>query len=126
MRASLDQLARNLASGVSRRKALWQFVGGLGILGALTGRKASASGFGGRRNDCLSFCREQAEFIQRVCEYASESCSQGSCAELSLTGIGINGTGILNFDGAGSQAIGINGFGINGSPFICVPLYGNF
>jgi len=123
MRASLDQLARDLASGVSRRKALWQFVGGLGILGALTGRKANAIGFGGRRNDCSGFCREQAEFFQRVCEYASESCSQGSCAELSFTGIGINGTFPI---GDLSAPIGINGFGINGSPFICVPLYGSF
>ena len=42
MRKSLDQLARNLASGMSRRKAIWQFVGGLGVVAALTGRKAYA------------------------------------------------------------------------------------
>ena len=42
MSKSLDQLARNLASGMSRRKALWQFVSGLGVVAALTGRKAYA------------------------------------------------------------------------------------
>ena len=58
MSKSLDQLARNLASGMSRRKALWQFVSGLGVVAALTGRKAYA-----RSPFCEEFCAAQAEIF---------------------------------------------------------------
>lgn len=115
MRASLDQLARNLASGVSRRKALWQFVSSLGVVGALTGRKAYAD-IRGHHHGCERFCEEQADLFQRICMQASEDCSRGYCAEFSL--FGINGT----MFSAGSTVHAQSGIGINGGLFICVPL----
>jgi hypothetical protein len=116
MKASLDQLARNLASGVSRRKALWQFVSGLGILGALTGRKASGVPFREPHPYCLGSCQQQADLLLALCLEASESCSEGYCAELCLSGIGINATTINPIIFNGSEPIGVNG-----GPFICVP-----
>ena len=43
MSKSLDLLAKNLASGMSRRKALWSFFSSLGVVGIFTGRKAFAT-----------------------------------------------------------------------------------
>jgi len=82
MSKSLDQLARNLASGMSRRKALWQFVSGLGVVAALTGRKAYAHD---HEHRCRDYCREQAEYLERLCmEYSEEYCSHGYCADYSI------------------------------------------
>ena len=81
MSRSLDQLARNLASGMSRRKALWQFVSGLGVVAALTGPKAYAHD----HERCRDYCREQAEYLEHLCmEYSEEHCGQGSCADYSI------------------------------------------
>jgi hypothetical protein len=110
MSNSLDQLARNLASGMSRRKALWQFVSGLGVVAALTGRKA----FAGNRHQCEEFCEEQAEIFKHLCIEASKYCKSGHCAEWTL--IGFNGTIAISGD---STLIGING-----GPFVCVPVKG--
>lgn len=94
MKKSLDELARNLASGMSRRKAIWQFVGGLGVVAALTGRKAYADGV------CEGFCEEQAEIFRNLCLQASKRCPSGRCAEFTL--------------------IHLLEVGVNGGPFICV------
>jgi hypothetical protein len=102
MSKSLDQLAKNLASGMSRRKALWQFFGSLGVVAAFSGRKASACGPGGV---CREFCEQQAQMFMEMCLEASETCPPGYCAEFTL--VGFNG-------GAGIS--------VNGSPHICVPV----
>jgi hypothetical protein len=91
MSKSLDQLARNLASGMSRRKAIWQFITGLGVVAALTGRKAYAEGGNGR---CGFFCDEQALIFAEACYEASAFCPKGTCPEFTLielrTGIRFN------------------------------------
>jgi hypothetical protein len=95
MSNSLDQLARNLASGMSRRKALWQFITGLGVVAAFTGRKAYA----GTAGLCSGFCEEQAHIFYEQCIRVSGYCGTGRCAE--FTPVNFNGGGIL-------------------APFICV------
>lgn len=113
MSRALDQLAKDLAAGVSRRKALWRFVGGLGVLGVLAPRKGSAivagQPFAGA---CESFCQEQAQLFVNICMAASTNCSPGSCAE--FTTVSVNGT-------SPATILAING----GIPFsgqwVCVP-----
>ena len=95
MRKSLDELARNLASGMSRRKALWQFITGLGVVAAFTGRKAYA----GTPALCGKFCEKQASIFLEQCIRVSGYCGTGRCAE--FTPVNFNGGGIL-------------------APFICV------
>jgi hypothetical protein len=82
MSKSLDQLARNLASGMSRRKAIWQFMAGLGVVAAFTGRKAYAGGEG----RCAARCEEQAIVFLSMCLEASAYCPKGSCAEWTMIG----------------------------------------
>jgi len=99
MRESLDKLAKNLNSGVSRRKALWQFITGLGVAGVLTGRKATAASV----NPCISYCSQQGTNFYNVCMAASAVCgslhNSSYCAEVTCvspgrfdTSIVINGT----------------------------------
>jgi hypothetical protein len=107
---SLDQLARNLASGMSRRKALWTFITGLGVVATFTGRKAYAGGLG----RCAGFCDAQALVFLEMCLEASRSCGTDSCAEYTM--ISINGGGGIGVNGGGG--IGVNGSG----PFTCVPV----
>jgi hypothetical protein len=95
MSKSLDQLARNLASGMSRRKAIWQFVSGLGVVAALSGSKAYA----GSVDLCNGFCERQADIFREQCLRASSLCGSSCCAE--FTPINFNGGGVL-------------------APFICV------
>jgi len=95
MSKSLDQLAKNLASGMSRRKAIWTFVTGLGVVATLTGRKAYA----GSAGLCSEFCDRQAEIFYEQCLRVSGFCRSGSCAE--FTPVNFNGGGVL-------------------APFICV------
>jgi hypothetical protein len=88
MSKSLDQLARNLAGGMSRRKALWQFVSGLGVVATLTGRRAYA----GYSEPCSDYCEEQAEIFKSQCLEYSAECPPDYCADMTLTHmIGING-----------------------------------
>ena len=109
MRKSLDQLAKNLASGMSRRKALWGFVSGLGLVATLTGRKAEAGILG----NCAPFCAIQAETFLSMCIEASRSCGSGYCAEFSLIG----------FNGSYPIGISMNNTYVSSpsSPFVCVP-----
>ena len=55
------ELSKDLASGMSRRKAFWRFGAGLGgaALGLLTGKKANAEGIG---EFCDRLCRENDDF----------------------------------------------------------------
>ncbi len=107
MSKSLDQLARNLASGMSRRKALWQFVSGLGVVAALTGRKAYANS-----PFCAEFCAVQAEIFYGLCLEASLNCGPGCCAEFTLVG----------FNSTFPIGVTLNSTTINSGPFICVPI----
>jgi hypothetical protein len=108
MSKSLDQLARNLAAGMSRRKAIWQFVGGLGVVAALTG-KAQASPAG---SSCVDFCDQEAEYFRNLCVEASQSCCHGYCAEITL----------VSFNGSPKSGVCFNGQ-TPGGGYTCVPEY---
>jgi len=108
MNESLDLLSKNLASGMSRRKALWQFVSGLGALGLLTGRKAKAdTGLVCEiwcntqktlfLNACLNvqasnveravICNAAATLFLSACITNSDKCKVGKCAEFEEGGL---------------------------------------
>ena len=89
MSKSLDQLAKNLASGMSRRKAIWQFIAGLGVVSAFTGRKAYAV------EGCSAYCDSQASVFYEQCIQASRHCRSGFCADYTLVHFGVNGSEIL-------------------------------
>jgi hypothetical protein len=78
MAKRLDELAENLASGMSRRKAFLRFFGVAGAV-VLAGR-ASAAGKG--NNVCVAFCRAQGlsgdDF--GLCVSSSAHCPDGECA----------------------------------------------
>jgi hypothetical protein len=75
----IDELSKNLASGMSRRRAFGRCFAGIGMAAGalLTGKKAFASG-----TICLAFC--QAQEVQGrdfgACVGASAHCPPGSCA----------------------------------------------
>ncbi len=77
-----EELSKDLARGMSRRQALWRFMGGfVAAVGALlTGRPAEAQRRG--NSVCVEFCRGQGlterEFGQ--CVAASAHCPPGECA----------------------------------------------
>ena len=62
MIAKIDNFSRNLASGMSRRKAFWQLLAGAGGLGLLATQKASANAAG-----CPAFCFQQASVAYNDC-----------------------------------------------------------
>ena len=100
MSKKLDQLSRNLASGMSRRKAFWSFITGLGAAGTFAGT-AFADGHDG---GCDDFCEAQADAFRRVCMAAARSCTvKGTCPQ------------VLSFNG------GVE-IRLNGSNVICVPV----
>jgi hypothetical protein len=79
----IDELSKNLAGGMSRRRAFGRFAAAIG--GALfLGRKASAGG----NNVCVQFCRYQGlsgrEFGK--CVSASAHCPDGECAVVANSG----------------------------------------
>jgi hypothetical protein len=80
MNNSLDQLARNLADGMSRRRAFWQMLTGLGVAAAVTGRHASAGAQA--NNGCAAFCKQQYHEYLLLCLNASEHCPHDYCAEV--------------------------------------------
>ena len=142
MSKAIDTLSKNLASGMSRRKALWQFITGLGAVGAvgvLGAKKAKASQAVSLA--CQIFCNTQAQEIltichsingnnvirevvcnaivsefQAACLQASSHCRSGFCAAFvgsSEDSAGITGASYTSFvDGEGD--------------FICVPATGLF
>ncbi len=68
MSKAIEKLSKNLASGMSRRKALWHFVSGLGAVGAvatLGTKKAKASQAVSLA--CQIFCNTQAQEIGTIC-----------------------------------------------------------
>jgi len=91
MSKQIEELSRNLAGGMSRRRAFWRFFAGVG--GALLGGKAATA-----RNEgnsiCVDFCRNYAlngkeglsgeEFGR--CVAASTRCPPGHCAVMINSG----------------------------------------
>jgi hypothetical protein len=138
MNESLDLLSKNLASGMSRRKALWQFVSGIGALGLLTGRKAKAdTGLVCEiwcntqktlfLNLCLQsyasnverqvICNAAATVFLSACITNSDKCKVGKCAEFE--------EGSLNDTNAGFASSGLyTSFEAEEGDWVCVSVTG--
>lgn len=76
----IDELSKNLASGMSRRRAFGRCFAGIGMAAGalLTGKQAFATG----NNTCVAFCKAQ-ELPGRdfgACVAASAQCPHGQCA----------------------------------------------
>lgn len=82
MSKQIEQLSKDLAGGMSRRRAFWRFFGGIG--GALLAGKAASA----RGDICVEFCHRQGVTGQEfgLCVAASAQCPPGWCAFV------INGT----------------------------------
>jgi hypothetical protein len=94
MKEMVDRLSRDLASGISRRKALWMFIAGSGVVGAFAGQKASAESLPSKIL-CAESCARQAEAFMQLCIEASAGCPNGYCAEFTMLPIKVNGTNII-------------------------------
>jgi len=108
MSKAIEQLSKNLAIGMSRRKALWRFtgLGAIGGLGLLTSQKASAQncffeleeaysaclGTGGSGSECLA----QAECAYGGCisGHETEICD-GKCVDISTDNNNCGGCGFV-------------------------------
>lgn len=98
MSKAIQQLSRDLARGISRRRALWRFVTGLGGLGLLTRKKASAAGVS---------CFECFEFVYEDClleggvncvleaEFAYECCLSSGVCEVLINSTGVGALPVL-------------------------------
>lgn len=96
MKEIVDRLSRDLALGVSRRKALWMFLAGSGALGLTAEKKAMASPRGPEFL-CAEDCTRQAQAFLDMCLSASENGPSGYCPEFTIlkvnsTQIRVNGT----------------------------------
>jgi len=68
MSKSIEKLSRDLASGVSRRKALWGFVTGLGAVGAIGAFGAKKANAASNVNLlCQISCNTQAQDLTKAC-----------------------------------------------------------
>ena len=136
MRKAIDLLSRDLAGGMSRRKALWKFItgaGAVGAVGALSAQKAHADSH--VTLTCQIFCHTQSQQILSICRTingnnvarevicngiadeflsdclaAASRCRSGLCAEF----VGINGTFGIS---PSTYSLFVDG----GGGFICVP-----
>jgi hypothetical protein len=102
MKEIVDRLSREMALGVSRRKALWMFLAGAGVWGVFGGKKASASSLAPSLL-CVESCALQAEAFLQLCITASEKCPRGYCAEFTLltlnaTVLTLNGSQVIRFE----------------------------
>lgn len=86
MMKRVEDLSKNLAGGMSRRKAFWRFFAGTGAALFATARPASAGI--GNIVSCVEFC-----LYQRLegkdyddCVIKSAMCPQGECAMLAKGG----------------------------------------
>jgi hypothetical protein len=78
----IDGLSKDLAGGMSRRRAFGRFLAGIG--GALfLGKRASAG-----NNVCVQFCQAQGLSGRDFgfCVAASAQCPEGECAVISNAG----------------------------------------
>jgi hypothetical protein len=104
MKEIVDRLSRDLALGVSRRKALWMFLAGSTTLGAFGSRKASASSLSlPQEPPCTDFCLQQAEQFLNLCTSSSANCPNGYCAEFTILAVNsnkihVNGTTVYTLD----------------------------
>jgi hypothetical protein len=104
MKEIVDRLSKDIAQGVSRRKALWMFLAGTGVLGAFARQKASATPIPPTVL-CSESCDRQALAFLSLCLAASENCPSGYCAEFTLLRLNatavpltINGSHLITFD----------------------------
>jgi hypothetical protein len=90
MSKRLEELSMDLAAGMSRRKALWRFLGGAGAAVLMAGKGRAAG-----NNVCVAWCRRLAEDAGQIgigrddifgkCMSASAHCPKGQCAFLNIT-----------------------------------------
>jgi hypothetical protein len=142
MSKSIDKLSKDLASGVSRRKALWSFVTGLGAVGAIGAFGAKKATAASNVNLlCQISCTTQAQDLTKACRafygnnvvrevvcngvaavYSqaclafSAHCRSGFCAEF----IGFSGSS----GGDLSNASLYSSWEENESGFVCIPSVG--
>jgi hypothetical protein len=114
MKEMVDSLSRNLALGVSRRKALWMFLAGSGVFGAFARQKASAAS----ASLCHDSCRQQAVDFYELCINAAENCPYYYCPEFTLLPIKVNGTNIT----VNSTHLGVNGTYVYTFDETCTPV----
>jgi hypothetical protein len=83
MSKHIDELSKNLAGGMSRRRAFGRFFAGAAAA-VFLGKKALASG----NNVCVAFCRAQGLSGQDFgkCVSASAHCPDGECAVVANSG----------------------------------------
>jgi len=84
MSKQIEKLSKDLAGGMSRRKAFWRFFLGIGGV-VIAGGRASA----GAQDICAQFCSLQQQQEGRdfgACMAASARCPEGECANV------LNGT----------------------------------
>jgi len=68
MSKAIDKLSKDLANGVSRRKAMWNFVTGLGAVGAASLFSAKkAKGAAVTSLLCQIFCNTQGKELLTIC-----------------------------------------------------------
>jgi hypothetical protein len=79
MSKHIEELSKDLAGGMSRRKAFWRFCAGVG--GALFATKKASAGIT-NLGSCVEYCRGQGlsplEFDE--CVIASALCPKDECA----------------------------------------------
>jgi hypothetical protein len=85
MAKKLDQFAKDIASGMSRRKAFGRFAGGMGaaLMGLVMSRSARAEG----NAICVEYCRAQGATGEAFgdCVSLSAHCPEGECAHVQST-----------------------------------------
>ena len=83
MSKQFEELWKDLATGMSRRKAFWRFFSGVGAMAAavLSGRPATAAP-GNGNNVCVESCRAQGfqGSVFGLCVSESAHCPPGQCA----------------------------------------------
>jgi hypothetical protein len=86
MNKTLDDFAKGLASGMSRRSAFLKLLGGAGALGFLSLRQAKAGAklpklkFPKDPAQCESFCLNYADEVYLECAFGSKK--ENACFEL--------------------------------------------
>jgi len=78
MSKHIEELSKDLAGGMSRRKAFWRFFAGIGGI-FLAGKTASAAP---PVDICVAYCRMESSnlFEFDECVIASAFCPRGECA----------------------------------------------
>ena len=87
MSKHLEELSKNLAGGMSRRRAMWIFLATVG--GSLVGNRSAMAKAGNKI--CVDVCRTQGLSGRDFGRCVSESlrCPKGSCALIVNDGVAI-------------------------------------